>query len=102
MQSSKSLWSLQLSTILLVLAEASRSSNELILGGSPRATVALLLTSKSYAALKGRDYIIPDDVKYLMPHVYRHRIILKPEAEIEGLTPDDVVDRMLAEVEIPR
>lgn len=87
---------------IVSLAEASRTSNELILGGSPRASVALLLTSKSYAALKGRDYIIPDDVKYLMPHVYRHRIILKPEAEIEGLTPDDVVDRLLAEVEIPR
>ena len=87
---------------IVSLAEASRSSNELILGGSPRASVALLLSSKSYAALKGRDYIIPDDVKYLMPHVYRHRIILKPEAEIEGLTPDDVVDRLLAEVEIPR
>lgn len=87
---------------IVSLAEASRSSNELILGGSPRASVALLLTSKSFAALKGRDYIIPDDIKYLMPHVYRHRIILKPEAEIEGLTPDDVVDRLLAEVEIPR
>ena len=87
---------------IVSLAEASRTSNEVILGGSPRASVALLLTSKSYAALKGRDYIIPDDVKYLMPHVYRHRIILKPEAEIEGLTPDDVVDRLLAEVEIPR
>lgn len=87
---------------IISLAEASRKSNELILGGSPRASVALLLTSKTYAALKGRDYIIPDDVKYLMPHVYRHRIILKPEAEIEGLTPDNVVDRLLAEVEIPR
>ena len=87
---------------IVSLAEASRTSNEVILGGSPRASVALLLTSKSYAALKGRDYIIPDDVKYLMPHVYRHRIILKPEAEIEGLTADDVVDRLLAEVEIPR
>lgn len=84
------------------LAEASRKSNELILGGSPRASIALLLASKTYAALKGRDYILPDDVKYLAPHIYRHRIILKPEAEIEGLTPDDVVDRLLAEVEIPR
>lgn len=84
------------------LAEASRKSNELILGGSPRASIALLLASKTYAALKGRDYILPDDVKYLAPPIYRHRIILKPEAEIEGLTPDDVVDRLLAEVEIPR
>ena len=84
------------------LAEASRRSNELILGGSPRASIALLLASKSYAAIQGRDYIIPDDVKYLAPHVYRHRILLKPEAEIEGLTSDDVINRLIAEVEIPR
>ena len=84
------------------LAEASRSSNELLLGGSPRASIALLLASKTYAAMKGRDYILPDDVKFLTPHVYRHRILLKADAEIEGLTPDDVIDRLLAEVEIPR
>ncbi len=84
------------------LAEASRRSNELMLGGSPRASIALLLASKTYAAIQGRDYIIPDDVKYLAPPVYRHRILLKPEAEIEGLTSDDVIDRLLAEVEIPR
>ena len=84
------------------LAEASRKSHELVLGGSPRASIALLLASKTYAALQGRDYILPDDVKYLAPHVYRHRILLKPDAEIEGLTSDDVIDRLLAEVEIPR
>ncbi len=84
------------------LAAASRNSNELVLGGSPRASIALLLASKTYAALQGRDYILPDDVKFLAPHVYRHRILLKPEAEIEGLTPDDVIDRLLAETEIPR
>ncbi len=84
------------------LAEASRKSSELVLGGSPRASIALLLASKTYAALQGRDYILPDDVKYLAPHVYRHRILLKPDAEIEGLTSDDIIDRLLAEVEIPR
>ena len=84
------------------LAEASRNSNELVLGGSPRASIALLLASKTYAALQGRDYILPDDVKFLAPHVYRHRILLKPDAEIEGLTPDDVIERLLAEAEIPR
>ncbi len=84
------------------LAEASRNSNELVLSGSPRASIALLLASKTYAALQGRDYILPDDVKFLAPHVYRHRILLKPDAEIEGLTPDDVIDRLLAEAEIPR
>ena len=84
------------------LATASRNSNELVLGGSPRASISLLLASKTYAALQGRDYILPDDVKLLAPHVYRHRVLLKPEAEIEGLTPDDVIDRLLAEAEIPR
>lgn len=87
---------------IVSLAEASRKSDELVLGGSPRASIALLLASKTYAALQGRDYILPDDVKYLAPHVYRHRILLKPDAEIEGLTPDDVIDRLLAEIEIPR
>ena len=84
------------------LAAASRNSDELVLGGSPRASISLLLASKTYAALQGRDYILPDDVKFLAPHVYRHRVLLKPEAEIEGLTPDDVIDRLLAEAEIPR
>lgn len=84
------------------LAEASRSSDDLILGGSPRASISLLLASKTYAAMQGRDYILPDDVKWLAPHVYRHRILLKPEAEIEGLSADDVIDRLLAELDIPR
>lgn len=87
---------------IVSLADVSRNSNELALGGSPRASIALLLSSKTYAALQGRDYILPDDVKYLAPHVYRHRILLKPDAEIEGLTPDNIIDRLLAEVEIPR
>ncbi len=84
------------------LAEASRNSDDLILGGSPRASISLLLASKTYAAIQGRDYILPDDVKWLAPHVYRHRILLKPEAEIEGLSADDVIDRLLAELNIPR
>lgn len=87
---------------IVELAEASRRSDDLILGGSPRASIALLLSSKTYAAMQGRDYILPDDVKQLAPHVYRHRILLKPEAEIEGLSADDVIDRLLAELEIPR
>ena len=84
------------------IAEASRSSDDLILGGSPRASISLLLASKSYAAMQGRDYILPDDVKRLTPHVYRHRVLLRPEAEIEGLSADDVIEKLLAELEIPR
>lgn len=87
---------------IVSIAEASRSSDDLVLGGSPRASISLLLASKTYAAMQGRDYILPDDVKRLAPHVYRHRVLLKPEAEIEGLSADDIIERLLAEVEIPR
>jgi MoxR-like ATPase len=84
------------------IAMASRRSPDLILGASPRASIYLLLASKTYAALQGRTFVTPDDVKYLAAPVYRHRIILKPEAEIEGLDADAVVRRVLGRVEVPR
>jgi MoxR-like ATPase len=84
------------------IAVASRRSPDLLLGGSPRASIALLLASKAYAAIQGRDYVLPDDVKALVPPVYRHRVILRPEAEIEGLDADAVMSRVLAKVEVPR
>jgi MoxR-like ATPase len=84
------------------IATASRRSPELILGGSPRASIALLLTAKTYAALQGRTFVTPDDVKALVAPTYRHRIILRPEAEIEGLDPDTVMRRIVAGVEVPR
>jgi MoxR-like ATPase len=84
------------------IAQESRQSLDLVLGGSPRASIALLLTSKTYAAMQGRGYVSPDDVKFLVRPVYRHRILLKPEAEVEGLTPDTAMDRLLARVEVPR
>jgi MoxR-like ATPase len=84
------------------IAVASRRSPDLILGGSPRASIYLLLASKTYAALRGRNFVTPDDVKALAAPVYRHRVILKPEAEIEGLDADAVVRRVLAKVEVPR
>jgi MoxR-like ATPase len=84
------------------VANGSRRTPDLLLGGSPRASIALLLASKSYAALRGRDYVTPDDIKQLVAPVYRHRIILRPEAEIEGLTPDTVMRRLVANIEVPR
>ena len=84
------------------IAQESRKSLDLILGGSPRASISLLLASKTYAAMQGRTYVSPDDVKFLVRPVYRHRIILKPEAEIEGLTADTAMGRVLARVEVPR
>jgi MoxR-like ATPase len=84
------------------IAQASRKALDLLLGGSPRASISLLLASKTWAAMQGRAFVVPDDVKYLVRPVYRHRIILKPEAEIEGLTADTAMTRVLARVEVPR
>lgn len=84
------------------IAQESRRSPDLLLGGSTRASIALLLTAKVYAAIQGRSFVTPDDVKALVRPVYRHRIILRPEAEIEGLTPDTAMGRVLARVEVPR
>jgi MoxR-like ATPase len=84
------------------VVEATRRSPDLVLGGSPRASIGLLLACKTVAALRGRGYVMPDDVKLLALPVLRHRIILRPEAEIEGLTPQGVLDRVLAAVAVPR
>ena len=84
------------------LANASRRSPDLMLGGSPRASITLLLTAKTYAALQGRSYVTPDDIKYVLTPTYRHRIILRPEAEIEGLDADAVIRRIAAGVPVPR
>ena len=84
------------------LANATRRSPDLILGGSPRAAIATLLTAKSYAALHGRAYVTPDDVKAVLLPIYRHRLILRPEAEIEGLNADAVMRRIIAGVPVPR
>lgn len=84
------------------IAGATRRSPDLILGGSPRAAIATLLTAKTYAALHGRTYVTPDDVKHVLLPTYRHRIILRPEAEIEGLDADAVLRRIVAGVPAPR
>ena len=81
---------------------ASRQSPDIVLGASTRATTHVLLAAKTFAALQGRAFVIPDDVKFVVPPVYRHRILLKPEAEIEGLDADSVIQRVLGSVEVPR
>ena len=84
------------------IAAASRQSPDIVLGASTRAATHVLLASKTYAALQGRNYVTPDDVKFVTPPVYRHRLLLKPEAEIEGLDADAVIRRLLGQVEVPR
>lgn len=89
-------------TYIAQVSAASRRSPDLILGASPRASTHVLLAAKTYAALRGRDYVTPDDVKFIIPPVFRHRLLLKPEAEIEGLDADAVIRRLLGQVEVPR
>ena len=84
------------------LCRATRTSPSLQLGVSPRGATALLATSKAWAWLSGRDYVTPDDVKALARPTLRHRVQLRPEAELEGSTSEGVLDGVLAAVPVPR
>ncbi|GAA4990450.1 MoxR family ATPase [Yinghuangia aomiensis] len=84
------------------LVRATRTSPSLQLGVSPRGATALLATARAWAWLSGRDYTTPDDVKALAKPTLRHRVQLRPEAELEGVTADSVVDAVLASVPVPR
>jgi MoxR-like ATPase len=84
------------------IVRGTRGLQWLTLGASPRASVMLFMASKGLAVLRGRDYVIPDDVRDMAGPVLRHRIVLNPEAEIEGMTADQCVARALERIEVPR
>ena len=84
------------------VCRATRASPSLSLGASPRAATALLAASKAWAWLSGREFITPDDVKALARPTLRHRVAVRPEAELEGVTPDAVLEGVLAAVPVPR
>ena len=79
-----------------------RTHPHLYLGGSPRASIAVLMAAKTFAAINGRDFVIPEDVKKSLYPVLRHRIILTPEREMEGGTADKVIEMIVQSVEVPR
>jgi MoxR-like ATPase len=83
-------------------ARASREEDDLLLGASPRAAITILLTSKTLASCRGRDFVIPDDVQEIAYPTLRHRLLLRPEAEIEGIKPDEVIGRILKRIAVPR
>jgi MoxR-like ATPase len=87
---------------IYAIVAATRGSNDLMVGASPRAGIALLNCSKAVARLRGREFVIPDDVKELALPVLRHRVILRPEAEIEGLTADRVLESLVEAQIVPR
>lgn len=87
---------------IVSIVQATRTSPELLVGASLRAGVAMLLAAKTLAAIHDRGYVTPDEVKMLARPVLRHRIVLRPEAEIEGLNADMAIGRILNRVEVPR
>jgi MoxR-like ATPase len=84
------------------IVQQTRNNKSVFLGASPRASVALLNASKALSAIRGRDFVTPEDIRELAAPILRHRIILTPEREMEGTTPDDIVAQMLQKIEVPR
>lgn len=84
------------------IVNETRNNPSLFLGASPRASLAIVKASKAFAAMRGRDFITPEDIIEVAPHVLRHRIILTPEKEMEGVTADELIDRIIKSLEIPR
>jgi MoxR-like ATPase len=87
---------------VVTLVRRTRDWPAISLGASPRAAIGLFQVARTLAGMDGRDYLLPDDVKAAAPPVLRHRLLLKPEADLEGLTPDQVIDQLLAAVEVPK
>lgn len=87
---------------ILQIVRRTRQNEYLLVGASPRAGIALLLVSKALAVLRGRSFVTPDDVKQMALPVLRHRLILKPEAEVEGLTADRILSSILEATPVPR
>jgi len=83
------------------LAHATRQSPELLLGASPRASLALLRVAQAWAAIEGRGYVTPDDVKAVVEPVWQHRLLLDPEAELRGAKVSDVLSQVLRAVPVP-
>jgi len=87
---------------IVMLVSRTRNSAAVSLGASPRAAISLMLFSKAIAATEGRDYLIPDDIKVAALPILRHRLVLKPEADLEGTTADQIVREIVRSVEVPK
>jgi MoxR-like ATPase len=87
---------------IVSIVTATRNHKSIYLGASPRASIGILNASKSIAAMRGRDFVIPEDIIYVSAAVLRHRIELTPEKEMEGATTDDVINEIIHSIELPR
>jgi MoxR-like ATPase len=84
------------------IVNKTRNNSDLYLGGSPRASISIMVGAKAFAAIRGRDFVTPDDVRDVVYPSLRHRLLLTPEREMEGKTPDDIIKSILERVEVPR
>jgi MoxR-like ATPase len=87
---------------IVKITGATRNNGDLFLGASPRASLAILRTSKAMAAISGRDFVTPEDIKEVAVPVLNHRIILTPEKEMEGILPENIISTIIQNIEIPR
>ncbi|HSY19492.1 MAG TPA: MoxR family ATPase [Candidatus Acidoferrales bacterium] len=92
----------ELLAYLVDIIRASRTHESVLVGAGPRATQSLLLASRAFAAIGGRDFVTPDDVKTMASSVLEHRLVLRPEFEIEGVTVGEVIQKILQQVAVPR
>ncbi len=87
---------------IVSMVASTRQHKSIYLGASPRASIGILQSAKAIAAMKGRDFVVPEDILYVTPAVLRHRLVLSPEKEMEGGTADDVIKQIVQSLEIPR
>jgi MoxR-like ATPase len=92
----------ELTAYLVDLVRATRSHESVMVGAGPRATQSLIMAARAYAAMSGRDFVTPDDIKAMAPPVLEHRLILRPEFEIEGLSVAEVIQQILQQIAVPR
>ena len=92
----------QLIKYIAAITHKTRNHGKLFLGGSPRASLSLLRASKAIAAIRGRDFITPEDIRFVTIPVLNHRLILTPEAEMEGFTSEEIIKEIVESIEVPR
>jgi MoxR-like ATPase len=87
---------------IAALTHKTRNHGKIYLGGSPRASLSMIKSAKAMAAIRGRDFVTPEDIQFIAKHVLNHRIILTPEAEMEGVSTEDIISDIIKTVEVPR
>jgi len=92
----------QMMRYITEIVQETRNHSKIYLGASPRASLALMNTARVAALLAGRDFVIPEDIKFMCPHILNHRLILTPDAEMEGMNQYDVIEDIVKTVEVPR